>query len=129
MQNRLQAKFADNGDLWLVIELDALGRSLPRDWIALGAHKGRNAAREYVYARAIDSSLALDERGVDVDHTTLYRWVQHYGFKSLKTAYATIKGFEVMHALRKGQAALWQYGGGVMGEVHLIERNFGVSTV
>ncbi|AJJ70057.1 DDE-type integrase/transposase/recombinase [Yersinia pseudotuberculosis] len=26
------------------------------------------------------------------------------GFKSIKTAYATIKGIEVMHALRKGQA-------------------------
>ena len=49
-------------------------------------------------------------------------------FKSLKTAYATIKGFEVMHALRKGQAALWQYGGGVAGEVRLLERQFGVYT-
>ncbi len=28
------------------------------------------------------------------------------GFKSIKTAYATIKGIEVMHALRKGQAKL-----------------------
>ena len=50
------------------------------------------------------------------------------GFKSLKTACATIKGFEVMHALRKGQAAAWQYGGGIMGEVRLIERQFGVYT-
>jgi transposase, IS6 family len=46
----------------------------------------------------------------------------------LKTAYATIKGFEVMHALRKGQAVLWRYGGGVMGEARLIERNFGIYT-
>lgn len=51
------------------------------------------------------------------------------GFKSLNTAYATIKGFEVMHALRKGQAALWQYGGGIMGEVRLVERQFGIWTV
>jgi transposase, IS6 family len=50
------------------------------------------------------------------------------GFKSLKTAYATIKGFEVMHALRKGQAAPWQYGGSIMGEVRLIERQFGIYT-
>jgi IS6 family transposase len=50
------------------------------------------------------------------------------GFKSMRTAYATIKGFEVMHALRKGQAAPWQYGGGVMGEVRLIERQFGFYT-
>jgi hypothetical protein len=34
------------------------------------------------------------------------------GFKITKTAYATIKGFEVMHALLKGQAAIFQYGGG-----------------
>ncbi|MBM7160210.1 DDE-type integrase/transposase/recombinase, partial [Klebsiella pneumoniae] len=27
------------------------------------------------------------------------------GFKSMKTAYATIKGIEVMRALRKGQAS------------------------
>ena len=26
-------------------------------------------------------------------------------------------GFEVMRALHKGQAALWQYGGGITGEV------------
>jgi len=50
------------------------------------------------------------------------------GFKSLKTAYATIKGFEVMRALHKGQAALWQYGGGIIGEVRLIERQFGSYT-
>jgi hypothetical protein len=34
------------------------------------------------------------------------------GFQTSKTAYATIKGFEVMHAVRKGQAAIFQYGGG-----------------
>jgi transposase, IS6 family len=50
------------------------------------------------------------------------------GFKSMKTACATIKRFEVMHALRKGQAALFQYGGGIMGEARLIERQFNVYT-
>ena len=33
-----------------------------------------------------------------------------------------------MHALRKGQAALWQYGGDIIGEVRLIERQVGVYT-
>ena len=33
------------------------------------------------------------------------------GFKSMKTAYATIKGFEVMRALRKGQAAMFSIQG------------------
>jgi len=31
----------------------------------------------------------------------------HARIKSMKTAYATIKGFERMHALRKGQVKLW----------------------
>ncbi len=66
---------------------------------------------------------------VEADHGKLKRLIKPtLGFKSMKTAYATLKGFEVMHALRKGQAALWQYGGGIMGEVRLIERNFGVYT-
>lgn len=32
------------------------------------------------------------------------------GFESMKTAYATIKGIEVMRALRKGQTEPWYYG-------------------
>lgn len=66
---------------------------------------------------------------IEADHGKLKQLIKPVrGFKSVKTAYATIKGFEVMHALRKGQAALWQYGGGIMGEVRLIERNFGIYT-
>ena len=48
------------------------------------------------------------------------------GFKSMKTAYATIKGFEVMRALRKGQAALFSLQGGIIGEARTVERAFGV---
>ncbi len=47
----------------------------------------------------------------------------------MKTAYATLKGFEVMHALKKGQAKPWQYQDGIMGEVRLIERNFEIYNV
>lgn len=66
---------------------------------------------------------------IEADHGKLKQLIKPVrGFKSLKTAYATIKGFEVMRALHKGQAALWQYGGGVMGEVRLIERQFGIYT-
>jgi IS6 family transposase len=44
---------------------------------------------------------------VEADHGKLKRLIKPtLGFKSMKTAYATLKGFEVMHALRKGQAAL-----------------------
>ena len=66
---------------------------------------------------------------VEADHGKLKQLIKPVrGFKSMKTAYATIKGFEVMRALHKGQAALWQYGGGIMGEVRLIERQFGIYT-
>lgn len=66
---------------------------------------------------------------IEADHGKLKQLIRPVrGFKTLKTAYATIRGFEVMQALRKGQAAIWQYGGGIMGEVRLIERQFGVYT-
>ncbi len=48
------------------------------------------------------------------------------GFKSIKTAHATISCVEVMHALRKGQAKSWSLQPGVMGEVRLIERACGL---
>ncbi len=47
------------------------------------------------------------------------------GFKSIKTAYATIKGIEVMRALRKGQASLF-YNGNLLEEVWLVNRVFGI---
>ena len=48
------------------------------------------------------------------------------GFKTLKTAYATIKGFEVMRALRKDQAGIFNFQGGIVGEVRIVERAFGL---
>ena len=42
---------------------------------------------------------------IEADHGKLKLLIRPVrGFKTLKTAYATIKGFEVMRALRKGQA-------------------------
>jgi transposase-like protein len=49
----------------------------------------------------------------------------HIRIQIYKTAYATIKGIEVMHALRKGQASLFYYGQ-PRGEVCLINRVFGL---
>ena len=49
------------------------------------------------------------------------------GFQSLKTAYATLKGFEVMRALKKGQGFLFRYLPGVAGEVSLVHRSFGLT--
>ena len=64
---------------------------------------------------------------IEADHGKLKRLIKPtLGFKSMKTAYATIKGFEVMRALKKGQAKIWQYQKGITGEVRLVERAFGI---
>ena len=65
----------------------------------------------------------MRERGVNVDHSTIHRWVIHYapllenefrkkqkritepmmGFKAFHSAQATLAGIELHHMLRKGQ--------------------------
>ena len=58
---------------------------------------------------------------VEADHGKLKRLINPVrGFKSMKTAYATIKGFEVMHMFKKGQFSIWQYDQGIEGEIRLI---------
>jgi IS6 family transposase len=37
------------------------------------------------------------------------------GFKAMKTASATIKGFEVMRMFKKGRFDIWKYGQGIQG--------------
>ena len=64
---------------------------------------------------------------IEADHGKLKRRIKPtLGFKSMKKAYATIKGFELMHALRKGQAKLWMLSTGIREEVRLVERAFGL---
>jgi IS6 family transposase len=50
-------------------------------------------------------------------------------FKSMKTAYATPKGFEVMRMFRKEQFACWYPGEGVKGEIRLINKEFSIYTI
>ena len=38
----------------------------------------------------------------------------------MKTAYATLKGLEVMNMFKKGQFEMWQYGRGTAREIWLI---------
>ena len=64
---------------------------------------------------------------VEADHGKLKLPIRPVrGFKTLKTAYATIKGFETMRALRKGQAGIFNFQGGIVGEARIVERAFGV---
>jgi len=61
---------------------------------------------------------------LEADHGKLKRLIKPVrGFKSMKTAYATIKGFEVMLMFKKGQMRTWQLLPGIKG---LIEKRFGI---
>ena len=63
---------------------------------------------------------------VEADHGKLKLLLRPVrGFQTLKTAYATIKGFEVMRALRKGQAGIFALQDGIVGEARIVERAFG----
>ena len=63
---------------------------------------------------------------VEADHGKLEQRIRPVrGFKTMKTAYATIKGFEVMRALRKGQARAFALQGGIIGEARIVARAFG----
>ena len=66
---------------------------------------------------------------VEADHGKLKQLIRPVrGFKTLKTAYATIKGFEVMRALGKGQASAFNITRDTRGEARIVERAFGLGT-
>ena len=61
---------------------------------------------------------------VESDHAKLKRLIKPTtGFKSMKSAYATIKGFEIMRMFKKGQFKPYQYEPDHLGEISLITRN------
>jgi len=64
---------------------------------------------------------------VEADHGKLKQLIRPVrGFKTLKTAYATIMEFEVMRALRKGQAAIFNLTQDIRGEARIVERAYGL---
>jgi IS6 family transposase len=64
---------------------------------------------------------------IEADHGKLKCLINPVrGFKSMKTAYATIKGFELMRMSKKGQLDIWKSGQGLTGEIRLVERQFGL---
>ena len=64
---------------------------------------------------------------IEADHGKLKQVIRPVrGFKTLRTAYATIAGFEVMRALRKGQAAIFNLTQDIRGEARIVERAFGL---
>lgn len=64
---------------------------------------------------------------MEADHGKLKQLIKPLrGFKTLKTVYHEIEGFEVMRALRKGQASIFNLTGDICGEVRIVERAFGI---
>jgi len=64
---------------------------------------------------------------VEADHGKLKQLINPVrGFKTMQSATATIKGFEVMRMFRKGQLDRWKYGQGLKGEIRLINQQFGI---
>ena len=62
---------------------------------------------------------------LEADHEKLKRLINPVrGFHSMKTAYATIKGFEVMRMFKKGQFNRWMYGD--LNEISFINEQFGL---
>jgi transposase-like protein len=71
-----------------------------------------------------------DNNLIEADHGKLKRLIKPtLGFKSMKTAYATLKGFEVMRMFKKHQMRAWCYGKRIIGEIRLIERQFGIYNI
>ena len=61
---------------------------------------------------------------IESDHGKLKRLIKStLGFKSMKTAYATIKGFEIMRCFKKGKFELWKYEQGIQREIRIITDN------
>ena len=64
---------------------------------------------------------------IEADHGKLKQLIRPVrGFTTLKTAYATIKDFEMMRALRTGQASAFNITRDIRGEARIVERAFGL---
>ena len=113
----------------------ALKRS--RDWIPRVINTDKNPAYGEAIAELKKEGLLPKEtqhrqvkylnNRLEGDHGKLKRLIRPtLGFQSMKTAYATIKGFEVMRMFKKGQFTPWidAICGGT--EVRFINRLFGL---
>ena len=64
---------------------------------------------------------------IEQDHRFIKRRTRPMlGFKRFTTAWRTVRGIEMMHALRKGQAR-WMAKGDVVGQTRLIHKVFGLA--
>lgn len=67
---------------------------------------------------------------VEADHGKLKQLIRPVrGFKTMKSATATIKGFEVMWTLRKGQSGIFNFSKEILGEARLVEQAFWIGPI
>jgi transposase-like protein len=113
----------------------ALGRS--RDWIPRVINTDKNPAYGEAIAGLRKDGVIPEElehrqvkylnNRLESDHGKLKRLIRPtLGFQSMRTARATIKGFEVMQMFKKGQFRMWieAVGGGT--EARFVNRLFGL---
>ena len=95
----------------------------PTYGIAISALKAEGKCPE----KTVHRQVKYLNNVVEVDHGKLKQIIRPVrGFKTLKTAYATIMGFEVMRALRKGQVAIFNLTQDIRGEARIVERASGI---
>ncbi|STX55767.1 transposase [Legionella beliardensis] len=79
----------------------------------------------YLSARVQHHQIKYRNNRLEADPGKLKRLINPtLGFQSMKTAYATIKGFEIMRMFKKGQFNAWMYG--TCNEVSFINEQFGL---
>ncbi|NJD85142.1 DDE domain-containing protein [Candidatus Erwinia dacicola] len=91
----------------------------PDVWAGAGIAEGEGKCPQHVHHRQIQyrNNIMSASWQTETDNQ------RHAGLQINKTAYATIKGIEVMRALRKGQAESF-YLGHPLGEMRLVSRVF-----
>ena len=89
----------------------------PTYWIAISELKAEGKCPKELVHRQVNYLNNV----VEADHGKLKQLIRPVReFKTLKTAYATIKGFEVMRASRKGQAGIFNLTGDIRGEARIV---------
>ena len=64
---------------------------------------------------------------IEQDHRFIKKRIHaSQGFRSVQGALSTIRGYEAMHMIRKGQIR-WLEKGDVAGQIHFVSRVFGVA--